>query len=368
MNYYLNGRAASSQDDIIFNPLITDIYNEEGNLVVEPVLVNWREVDTKPAFYIFAFSNSKFYAGGSANMLRTLTTHYKEFENEESMDWHKEIGDLIREKSFVNNKGFKYNFVSTIRIFIHYTHCAATANQAKNDWLNKIKRGGTTSQYYNDFIETPTLVKTTFNLLEEQLKTAFKKEKPPQFVLPSRSLSELIDEKIAALPSVGNIIIKFPDDETLTFKSTVPRQQLRRMLLQLTKPNISTYSNNSIKRKKEENGKPFNLSELEFSIDNSTSYNLKKQQRQTLSDIPTCAGTYILMFPNGVPFIGTTKNLRRRITEHINNLFNQNTGGWYSLCRSDHSGELSFENIEISWFKGYEKEKELREKYGVVYG
>ena len=67
--YYLNGREIKDEDFVIINPDVKEEYDEDGKVIVNLQQYKWKEIDTKPAFYLFSFSNGMYYAGSTKNML-----------------------------------------------------------------------------------------------------------------------------------------------------------------------------------------------------------------------------------------------------------------------------------------------------------
>ena len=54
--YYLNGREIKDEDFVIINPDVKEEYDEDGKVIVNLQQYKWKEIDTKPAFYLFSFS------------------------------------------------------------------------------------------------------------------------------------------------------------------------------------------------------------------------------------------------------------------------------------------------------------------------
>ena len=80
-------------------------------------------------------------------MLRRLTEHYNAFKDLNQTDWHRTIGDLIREKEKITGKSFKYCFVCCVKIHLQYCECSF---EELNSILRTIPQEER-SNYYNNF-------------------------------------------------------------------------------------------------------------------------------------------------------------------------------------------------------------------------
>lgn len=86
------------------------------------------------------------------------------------------------------------------------------------------------------------------------------------------------------------------------------------------------------------------------------------------------AGCYILNFPNGKKFLGSSATLGKRIKYHFKLLFPTpkqqlslaRKADWHNICREENKGKLKdFRNIRIEVFYTLafkEKERELRKE------
>ena len=206
-------------------------------------------------------------------MLRRLTEHYNAFKDLNQTDWHRTIGDLIREKEKITGKSFKYCFVCCVKIHLQYCECSFEELKLILKTIPENER----SNYYNNFnkigrLKTPTKI---------EIKSFFNKE-------PSIPISNEILKLIEPLSPIGNIHIKFLDGDELIFKTVSPQSLLKRILSQLTTANTKVYSSPELESKVLDNGMPFKLQELKFYIDGDPTY---FNQQQIVKDISSLAAT-----------------------------------------------------------------------------
>lgn len=271
-------------------------------------------------------------------MLRRLTEHYNAFKDLNQTDWHRTIGDLIREKEKITGKSFKYCFVCCVKIHLQYYECSFEELKLILKTIPENER----SNYYNNFnkigrLKTPTKI---------EIKSSFNKE-------PSIPISNEILKLIEPLSSIGNIHIKFPDGDELIFKTVSPQSLLKRILSQLTTTNTKVYSSPELESKVLDNGMPFKLQELKFYIDGDPTYSNQQQIVKDISSlaatIPNNRGVFEFQFSNGKRFIGSSKSMSRRTKEILNHLLIKKKAiiKWEQQVLLDYHYQLKIDDIKI---------------------
>lgn len=271
-------------------------------------------------------------------MLRRLTEHYNAFKDLNQTDWHRTVGDLIREKEKITGKSFKYCFVCCVKIHLQYCECSFEELKLILKTIPENER----SNYYNNFnkigrLKTPTKI---------EIKSSFNKE-------PSIPISNEILKLIEPLSSIGNIHIKFPDGDELIFKTVSPQPLLKRILSQLTTANTRVYSSPELESKVLDNGMPFKLQELKFYIDGDPTYSNQQQIVKDISSlaatIPNNRGVFEFQFSNGKRFIGSSKSMCRRTKEILNHLLIKKKAviKWEQQVLLDYHYQLKIDDIKI---------------------
>lgn len=398
--YYINGRTIKDEDFVSVNPKVQEVYDDDGEIIYDLKQYTWKEVDTYPAFYLFAFSNGMYYAGSTKNMLSRLTQHYNDFNSFAKTDWHKKVGDIIRERqsSYGRGKGFKYSFCCCTKIFIQYTSSLKVAEELEKRWLQNIKTEKKDFLYYNTLFytgrnEERVSSKTTDSFkIQKEAEKIFKGRKvfdnvsfeKNELTPEEKEILQLINEKVEKMPKAGMIeisISKIRWDYVAVAKDA--HLVAKYLLQQLMLPNV-TSSVPEIKSARYRNEGPFNLKDIYIFIDGNTDIIYAEKNPHELkyivSSLPTSAGVYTLTFPNGKQYIGSSNNIQRRVREHLRGIFckcigyteadfkNTKYPEWYRECLRELGRNKSVKQVKIDFFETEDykiKEEEKIKQYPI---
>lgn len=376
--YYLNGRQVKDEDFVRINPDITEEYDENNNIIIKLNQYSWKEVDTKPAFYLFSFSNGYYYAGSTKNMLNRLTQHYNDFNSFSKVDWHKKIGDIIRKKQcqLKGNKGFKYAFCCCVKIFIQYTSTVEIASIIEKQWLSKIKAENKDIVYYNSIFYTNEKINSS--ILTEKIEVAAKEtfknrivlkninlEEPWQLTDKDKEILKQIDDKVNKMPENGDVYISIPKMHFECYYVSPNARDLTKWWLQQLLLSNSTTQSETIQSLRRRNDGAYEIKEINISISGDDSYywfcHNKQYLPQMVENLPCKFGTYILKFPNGKFYIGSSNNIKRRVREHLYNIYcrtasstleqfkRSNLSQWYWDCLNEMGRNKDIKLIEIKY-------------------
>lgn len=391
--YYLNGREIKDEDFVIINPDVKEEYDEDGKVIVNLQQYKWKEIDTKPAFYLFSFSNGMYYAGSTKNMLSRLTQHYNDFNTIGITDWHQKAGNLIRERmnALGSTKGFKYAFVCCVKIFVQYTSSLKMAEALEKAWLHNVKEEGQDKFYYNSVFYS----KTNIEEKPEQIIDTFKVQKEAEKLFKGRTvvnnipfiekeyteeeknILEQIDKYIEKMPNTGEILITIPELRWEYICVALDAHKYAKSLLRdLMLPDVDS-SIPLIHSARIRNGGVFSLKQLRLYINgNEDFYWFSRncnQVKYEVRNLPKTSGVYILTFPSGKQYIGSSKNIQRRVGEHLRGLYvnyfslsseealkTNKFPQWYKDCMNELSNKaVSAVKIEYIETQDYREREEI---------
>lgn len=384
-NYYINHREIKDEDFVNVNPNVQEEYDENGEIKINLVQHTWKDIDTLPAFYLFQFSNGYSYAGSTKNMLMRLTQHYYDFCNFAKTDWHKKVGDIIRERTAQSGKtkNFKYHFCAVVKIFIQYTSSKEAAELLEKRWLREVKKQGQDSLYYNGVFysgQGSTSIKKNsdleLNKIVNEAAQLFKGKQivnisqPKTYPLTERDkiLYNQIEEKVNKMAKTGAVNIRIPHlyfDEI--YASDDAHTFVKYVYQQLTFESIKEPEMEKLKSLKMRNGGPLKIEDIKVFIDGDTTYYWTIRNQNTIKyiidDIPQTSGVYFLKFPNGKEYIGSSNNLKRRIKEHLREIYvrvprmllpefkESGKSEWYWRCVQDLVNNHSIYGVKIDYIE-----------------
>ena len=148
----------------------------------------------------------------------------------------------------------------------------------------------------------------------------------------------------------GTVTIEMPDGSVHSSKTKNLAKRVDQLIANLMCPRMNKVNVSWIQEYKDKYG-PLSIDDIE-NLNITVKSEQIKYTSKILEGIHETAGVYIITFPNGKKYLGQSKNIKHRLSEHfsyLSNYFNYKSApDWYGICLKENPG-LQLEKISIEF-------------------